>query len=797
MKRILCYFITVFYLLNIGLFNGYAKQKPDGLLSNIDNRFFIENKGQWPEEVLYLTRMGGMDVWITKQGVNYTFYRVEKNLNASMRENEDFLNGKFDHHPEDNMLLGHRVITEYVGANTNPTREGRQKQEGYYNYLIGNDPGKHASFVGLYKEALVKEVYNGIDIRYYFDRGCLRYDYVVHPGADPTQITFRICGQNSAYLKEKNLVFTTRFGEVQLSDLYTYQGRKPIKSHFVKNGDKWQISVGNYDKTQTLIIDPLVYSTYLGGSIGEEGRGIAVDGSGCAFVTGYTNSIDYDVTVGPFQTTHGGGNLDVFVTKLAATGNSLVYSTYIGGNSLDAGFAIALDGNGNVFVTGRTWSTDYDVTPGAFQTNYGGGNSDVFVTKLNPSGSSLMYSTYIGGSGEDRCLGISLDNNGNVYVTGLSFSTDFPVTAGAFQTTHGGGNSDVFVTKLNFTGSGLVYSTYIGGSGDDLSRGIVIDGIGNAYLTGRTNSTDYNITPGAFQTTYGGGYSDVFVTKLNPTGSSLVYSTYIGGSGQDEGLGIAIDDSGHSYITGETWSGDYDITTGAFQMTLDGLSDVFVTKLNPTGSNLVYSTYLGGSGKESGYSICLDGSGNACLTGETSSSNFAVSNGAFQIDYGGGNSDVFVSKLNSTGGSLMYSTYIGGSNSDIGNSIAVNSSGNVYVTGGTYSTDFDVTTGAFQTTNGGTQDVFVAKIDLYGISGITDFLSKTIHFSIFPNPNNGQFSILSEKGGEFELLDIKGSMLFIYRFDKTELIVREKLSIGVYFLHHKESGQCLRPLFFG
>jgi hypothetical protein len=232
-------------------------------------------------------------------------------------------------------------------------------------------------------------------------------------------------------------------------------------------------------------------------------------------VTGNTSSSDYDVTVGAFQTTHGGGFFDVFVTKLNASGSGLVYSTYIGGSGLDGCSGIAVDGSGNVYVTGGTASTDYDVTAGAFQTTQGGGFFDVFVTKLNASGSGLVYSTYIGGSGFDGGYGIAVDGSGNAYVTGYTNSNNYDVTVGAFQTTNGGGN-DVFVTKLNASGSGLVYSTYIGGSGDDYGYGIAIDGSGNAYVTGYTNSNNYDVTVGAFQTTYGGGNYDVFVTKLCP-----------------------------------------------------------------------------------------------------------------------------------------------------------------------------------------------------------------------------------------------------------------------------------------
>jgi hypothetical protein len=487
---------------------------------------FIENKGQWHPDVLYLCRLGGLDAWITKWGVNYTFFKLEEKPSAEARE--PFLREKFGRTQVE--LIGHRVLMKLRGCAAHPQREGRELLAGYYNYLIGNDPTRHATYVRRYEEAWVKGVYAGIDMRYYLEGGRLRYDWVVQPGGDPSQIVFGLEGSEKTYIdSEGRLVFVTRFGEVKLAELRVYQGDREIGGRFVERPGGWGIEVGSYDPTQPLVIDPLVYSTYIGGSNPDYGYAIAVDGSGNAYVTGATYSTDYDVTPGAFQTTNGGSG-DVFVTKLNETGTDLVYSTYIGGGGDEWGNAIAVDGSGNAYVTGTTSSPDYDVTPGAFQTTNGGG-SDVFVTKLNETGTDLVYSTYIGGSGYEVGYAIAVDGSGNAYVTGTTSSPDYDVTPGAFQTTNGGG-SDVFVTKLNETGTDLVYSTYIGGSSGEVGYAIAVDGSGNAYVTGTTSSPDYDVTPGAFQTTKGGG-ADVFVTKLNATGTALVYSTYIGGSGVD------------------------------------------------------------------------------------------------------------------------------------------------------------------------------------------------------------------------------------------------------------------------
>ncbi|MCS7075098.1 MAG: SBBP repeat-containing protein [Bacteroidia bacterium] len=680
-------------------------KKSDSQLTKIDYLFFIENKGQWHNDVLYLCRMSGLDAWITKYGVNYTFYKVEQNKVTEFctlkNKSEDF---------ENQTLLGHRILFELENSNPNPVREGKKQIETYYNYFIGNDETKHATYVGLYKEAWVKNVYEGIDIRYYFDEGRLRYDFVVQPYADISQIRFKLRGQDKIYTKgETQLCFTTRFGEASLSDLCTYQDNHIIPSKFIRNGETWQFFLSDYDRTKLVVIDPLVYSTYIGGNDFDHGKDIFVDGSGCVYVTGISRSADYDITPGVFQTAFQ-GEMDVFVTKLNAAGNKIEFSTYIGGERFDESSGIFVDGSGCVYIAGWTYSSNYDVTPGAFQKK-SGGYMDVFITKFNATGSSLVYSTYIGGNNDDKGAGMFVDNSGCVYITGYTLSPDYDVTPGAFQTTHGE-EEDVFVTKINATGSSLVYSTYIGGGSRDYGTDIFVDNSGCVYITGYTLSLDYDITPGAFQTT-NQKYDDVFVTKLNPTGTALIYSTYIGGNNSDKGNAIFVDGSGCAYVTGYTYSTNYDVTQKVFQATSEPHSNIFVTKLNATGSSLVYSTYIGGNNEDVANDIFVDGNGCAYITGYTKSTNYDITTDAFQSKNGGGElEDAFITKLNPTGTALMYSTYIGGSNSDQGNAIFVDSNGCVYITGYTYSTDYDITPGAFQTKSGGDKEIFVTKLKL-------------------------------------------------------------------------------------
>jgi len=392
----------------------------------------------------------------------------------------------------------------------------------------------------------------------------------------------------------------------------------------------------------------VVYSTYLGGNGDDCGLGIAVNPLGVTYLTGQTSSTDFPTTSRAFQPSFGGGNLDGFVAKLSADGSVLIYSTYLGGSGDDAALIGPTDSGGHVYAEGLTSSTDFPNTAGAFQRTYGGGAFDAFVTKLKADGSGLVFSTYLGGSGDDLGFDGTIDRFGNAYITGITSSTDFPTTPRAFQRAYGGGDVDTFVTKLKRDGTVLVYSTYLGGSGHEEPRDLTVDVFGNAYVPGFTNSNDFPITPGAFQTSFAGGNSDGYLTKFNTSGSTVMYSTYLGGSGDDLAGAVRVDRFGNAYVPGQTSSTDFPTTANAFQSTYGGgNSDAFVTKLNRKGSGLLFSSYLGGSGDDGsvGFGTGVDGLGNMYVYGSTNSTDFPITKDAFQMQYGGGNSDNFVTKI--------------------------------------------------------------------------------------------------------------------------------------------------------
>ncbi|TYP73299.1 SBBP repeat-containing protein [Paenibacillus methanolicus] len=589
---------------------------------------------------------------------------------------------------------------------------------GTFNYFRGSNPTQHHVQLPVYREVTYRQVWPGIDVVFQGDQRNLKYDVVLHPGGHVDDIRFVCEGADHIHLDDAgNLLIETSLGTFTDLKPFAYQDtgcqRQPIDCRFVlrseADGSK---NIGfelmeQSDPGYPLVIDPILsYSTYLGGSENDVGFGIAVDASGSAYVAGFTASTDFPTTPGAFDTTFN-ASFEAFVTKLNPAGTALVYSTYLGGSGSEQGLGIAVDLSGNAYVAGFTSSADFPTTPGAFDTTLGG-LQNAFVTKLDPAGSALVYSTYLGGSVTDQGSGIVLDASGNAYVTGSTQSADFPVTPGAFDTTLSG-FQNAFVTKLNPTGTALVYSTYLGGSGSDQGNGIALDALGNAYVTGFTQSSDFPTTPGAFDTS-SSGLQDAFVTKLNPAGTALVYSTYLGGSVIETGYGIAVDTSDHAYVTGDTASADFPTTPGAFDTTFNSSFDAFVTKLNPAGTALVYSTYLGGSGFDRGTDIALDASGTAYVTGFTQSADFPTTPDAFENSLIGPQ-NVFVTKLNSTGTALVYSTYLGGSGSEQGLGIALDAFGNAYVAGVTASDDFPTTSGAFDSTFGGVQDAFVVKFD--------------------------------------------------------------------------------------
>lgn len=654
---------------------------------------FTPNAGQIDTRVRYYGQGAGFSVFLTGREAAITLQRSGRRGGRK----------------------GTALALRFLGANRSVLIRGERLARGRVNYLVGIDPAKWRTGLRTYERVVYHDLWPGVDMIFTGRQGKLKYEFLVRPSGRVGDIKLAYRGADRLALdRAGNLRIRTSLGILTDTRPASYQlvaGRRvPVASSFALGGSDYGFALSRaYDRRYPLVIDPgLVYSTYLGGSMTDGGRAVAVDSNGDAYVTGTSDSPDFPTTIGAFDTTTNGSN-DVFMTKLDAPGSGLVYSTYLGGSGYDQGVGIAVDPGGAAYVTGTTTSSDFPTTGGAFDTT-ANGEVDGFVTKLDAAGSALVYSTYLGGGGGDELYAIALDGTGSAYVTG-GVGAGFPTTSNAFDTTFNGAFYDAVVTKLDPAGSSLVYSTYLGGISNEFGRGIAVDAGGSAYVAGNSASPDFPTTRKAFDRTSNGG--DAIVTKLNAAGSRLVYSTYLGGSADDTSSGVALDSAGSAYVIGGTYSSDFPTTIGSFDTTFNGVFDAVVTKLDATGSGLVYSTYLGGSSSDVGEEIGLDGTGSAYVTGGTGSSDFPTTSDALDTTLDGG-IDAIVTKLDATGTGLIYSTYLGGSGGDYAYGIAVDA-GNGYVTGDTPSVDFPTTAGAFDTTyNGDFGDAFMTKLELGG-----------------------------------------------------------------------------------
>ncbi len=689
---------------------------------------FIENRGQLDREVKFYER-----------GLKHSTYFTEKGIYIAL-------------HGKDAEVLKIKP----VGGNPEPQVIAEGKLSGKVNYLKGNDPEKWKRDIPTYEKVRYKEVYKGVDVVFYGNQRRLEYDVIVKPGADLKAVRFSYEGVKELRVNDRGqLVAVLPSGSVIVQDKpFIYQEidgkRVEIRGGFViKNkGQKYYygFETEGFKEGFALVVDPaLSYSSFLGGSSQNRGYGIAVDSSGNAYVVGTTLSSDFPVQ-GALQGSNG-GSYDAFVTKISPQGNSIIFSTYLGGSDRDDGTGVAVDSQGNVYIVGKTRSPDFPTTTNAYDTSCGtdgscnSGENDVFLAKINPQGDSLLYSTFLGGSGQDGADGaeefghdVAVDQNGLVYIGGHVNSTDFPVK-NEISTCQSGW--DAFIAKIDTTKSGtasLLYSTCLGGG---YGYGIAVDAAGIAYLVGSRSNGLSGV--------------DILVAKVdtNQSGtSSLIFLKFYGGSALDEGADIALDSTGNIYITGYTRSSDfntqnaYDSTCGTDGNCNSGNEDAFLIKLDTSG-NILYATYFGGSAEEKGHGIAVDSQGRVFIAGETRSPDMPTKN-AYDTTCGNdGNCDVnssyydvFIAKFDPTQSgspSLIYSSFLGGSSDDYGYALDVDSVGNAYITGETRSDDFPLNN-PFQTSRNGVPDVFVSKL--------SEFATLTVTMS-----GNGSGNVTSSPGG--------------------------------------------------
>ncbi|MCX6361451.1 MAG: hypothetical protein NT029_16730 [Armatimonadetes bacterium] len=586
---------------------------------------FEKNTGHWPGEVQFVARSGQGTLFLTKREIVLSLRKGDKATALRLK---------------------------LQGSNPMAIASGLDKQPGTVNYFIGNDARKWRTKVPTYSRARLAGVYPGIDLVTYGagKSRALEYDFVVEPGADPKRIRMAVSGAKSLRSVDGKLVASTSCGDVTLNRPYAYQTingvRKQVACSFTLEQNTVAFQVARYDASRPLVVDPtLEYSTLLGGEASDAANGVALDAAGAAVICGKSQSALFPATTGAYQPTHGGG-LDAFVTKLNAAGTAADFTTYLGSINDDQALALAVDTDGAITICGYAGDA-FPTTAGAFQTA-NGGFSDAFVSRLNSNGTALVYSTYVGGAFDDTAYAVAVDTLGAATICGQAGGA-FPTTTGAYDTTHGG-TYDVFVTKLNATGTALVYSTLLGGAGSDTAYGIAIDSAGAATICGATTSSTFPVTA-SYQTTRG-STTDAFVTKLNATGTELVYSTFLGGGGVDYARAIAIGADGNAVVHGYTGSSNFPTTAGAYQTAKFATQDGFITKLNAAGTALIYSTYLGGSSAKYSYGLALAADGAPVVCGYVGGPGFATTADALQATYGSGG-DAYIARLDASGATLL------------------------------------------------------------------------------------------------------------------------------------------------
>jgi len=700
--------IAVLHWLGIG--HAVSAQPPSsivpgatGLLERLPASF-VENRGQWPAPVRYRIDRGRMTVWLHDRGLTLGLRRPTGPGGAAVR-----------------------MTIEGPRSPRAARLEGEETVPGYRNYLVGADATAWRSGVPAFGRIRLVEPVAGIDVVVRERDGFIEYDLEVKPDADPESLVIRCDGQQRLRLTEHGvLCLETSAGVVRQSPPRTWEttedgGRRALACRFVLLGeDRYGFRVEGRRAERPLVIDPgLTYSTYLGGSGSDYAAAVDVDPTGAMIVAGGTDSSDFPVTPGAFQRQFKGavGVTDAFVVRIDAQGK-LVWATYFGGAFTDIARGVKVDRNGVVTITGQTFSPDLPVTQGVVQTT-SGGQADAFVARLTADGAKLVYSTYLGGTRVDQGNALAVHRDGSVTVTGYAQSTDFPITANAYQKVQKG-TYNVFVSTLNSTATTFHFSTYLGGTKYDIGRAVDVDSSGRTAVAGQTGSPDFPVTPGAFQTRYAGpvGFgTDAFIAVLDHTGSKLFYSTFAGGSQFDSVGGVHLDPTGTVTAAGYTLSTDFPVTSGAFQTVFGGgngfRGDGFVIRLDGSGSTAYYSTYLGGSGPDDAMGVSVNSVGVATVVG-SAGTGFPVTAGAYQTTFQGpgAGTDGFLTRLNPRGNAVHYSTYLGGSGNDSIAAVVVDGHEDATAVGMTTSIDFPTTPGAPQPKLAGQTAATVTRFDM-------------------------------------------------------------------------------------
>jgi uncharacterized protein (TIGR03437 family) len=605
------------------------------------------------------------------------------------------------------LVMGNRVVRMSLAGSHAPAQIKPLEPFPFKtNYFIGSSGYNVPNF----SRVRYRSVYDGIDLEYHSQEGQMEYDFIVAPGVSSSSIGLIFSGADQTSVDGNGqLVLKIGNGKLIHRRPVAYQNinghRVEVAASYVmRNGDVG-FDVAEYDRSRTLVIDPVVvYSSFVGGDRSDSITGVAVDKAGNTYITGETTSANFP-QVGTNHTQLQGALTYAFVTKINPAGNQILYSTFLGGSSNTRGRAITVDADGNAYIGGVTGARNFPLV-NPVQSEQKGLNIG-FVTKLSAEGDKILFSTFNGGERNDEIDAIAVDSSNNIYAAGRATSTQIP-TVNAFQPAPAG-STDVLVAKYTAPNYRLAYNTYMGGAAVDEAYGIAADAQGNAYLTGFTISQGI-ATTGAYQTKYGGS-NDAFVAKIRPDGSGLVFFTYLGGNGDDRAQALTLGRDGSIWVTGSTVSTNWPVSENAAQKAFGGSVDAFVTQMDANGTRVMYSTYLGGSGRttsyaEEGRGIALNSQGNVVVAGTTNSTDFPVERA---VQTFGGAQDGFVTEIDPVNGRIVYSSPLGGSATDIGHAVAVDATDAVIVGGETLSANFPMK-GALRTTFAGGSEAFLTKI---------------------------------------------------------------------------------------
>jgi fibronectin type 3 domain-containing protein len=676
-------------------------------LSNINSGFFTQNHGQWNSSLLFTTKTTFGHIGFGIKCVYFHFSVIKKNNDEC---NIDIIKmGIQQDNPQKEIEAFRNTLKiNFIDAN-DAIPKGFELLTHRSNYFKSNNRSNWITGIQNFRKIIYKDIWDGIDLIYYFKNQNLKYEFIIHPYISPNTIKIGVEGHKFLNVEDNklNIILSEELQIIDDNiDIFYYDNQKiSIDGAFKKlDENKYTFLIKNYDNKKKIVIDPIVYSTLVSGSSFDRGRDVVFDKYGCAYIAGFTSSTDFPTTPSGYSDLNYSGN-DVFVLKINKDGSELLYSTFLAGDGEDYSYGIKIDPTGNALITGRTASKNFPTTTNSYQT-YNRGNYDVFVTKLAANGSSLLFSTLVGGGTTDYGYDIEIDSDGNTYITGRTESSNFPTTDGVWDKTHNGG-TDVFVFKLNTNGTKLMYSTFIGGTKWDIGNNIVVDSKGNSYICGWTESTNFPILENTYDNTLN-GEGDAFVFKLNYNGSKILLSTFIGGNEYDTSNGLCIDHRNDVFITGYTKSIDFPNSSDAFDKSFNGGNyDCFVLKFNSDGTDLMYSTYIGGSKSDLCNSIVSDSDGNVYITGFTTSQDFPLSADADDTVCEGG--DVFLIKLNNKGSKLLYSNLIGDTYHEEGMNLAIANDNAVFITGHVGGPGFPTSDNAFNSEYGGYPDVFVLE----------------------------------------------------------------------------------------